>query len=191
MGSGTSGATAGGSAGESGTADPALRGLVGPGCADYLAAVPSGPGSITGMGTEPLTAALAHDPLLGTFDRAVTGGLNPKVSLTATLGAGNLTVFAPLDSAYAAIPAASLQRLTADTAGWRKALSLLVVRGRLDPAGVQGTHATLAGSPLRVRSTAAGLQVGDAHVVCGGLRTRDATLYLLDAVPLPGGGSAG
>ncbi len=142
------------------------------------------------MAGESLTAALAGNPLLRTFDRGVTGGLNPKVNLAETLHGGNLTVFAPIDSAYAALPSGTLQQLTTTTATWRKALSYLIVRGRLDPSHVDGTHPTLAGSPLIVRTTAGGVQVAQAHVVCGGLRTRDATVYLLDAVPLPGGPGA-
>jgi uncharacterized surface protein with fasciclin (FAS1) repeats len=171
--------------------DPASAGLVGPGCADYLAAVGTGRGSVAAMAAEPLTSALAENPLLGTFDRALTGHLNRQVVLTAALRGGNLTVFAPIDSAYAALSPVALQQLTQSPTALRKALSYLLVRGRLTPTLVGGAHASLAGVPIRVGSSAGTLQVGSAHVVCGGLRTRDATVYLLDAVPLPRAGSAG
>jgi uncharacterized surface protein with fasciclin (FAS1) repeats len=142
------------------------------------------------MATEPLTSALGDNPLLATFDRALTGRLNRQVVLTAALRGGNLTVFAPIDSAYAALSPVAFQQLTQSPAALRKALSYVLVRGRLAPTDVPGVHGSLAGVPIRV-DTAGGLSVGSARVVCGGLRTRDATVYLLDAVPLPGAGSAG
>jgi uncharacterized surface protein with fasciclin (FAS1) repeats len=158
---------------------------VGSGCGDYDASVPSGPGSIAAMSSEGVTAAVAANPLLKTLDKGISGRLNAKVSLTATLADGQFTVFAPIDSGFATMPAATLQKLTLDPSSLRKALSHLVVRGQLSPSQVVGTHSTLAGDPITVTSAAGTLRVGRATVVCGGLHTANATIYLVDAVPSP------
>ena len=57
--------------------DPAAN-LVGPGCADYAAQVPSGAGSI--QGTSPVLVAVApsNNPILATLDAAGRGQLNPR-----------------------------------------------------------------------------------------------------------------
>lgn len=175
------GATSPGTPG--GGADPAVRGLVGSGCADYAAAVASGPGSIAAMRTEPVTVALAANPLVTTLVQGLSGRLNPKTSLTQTLDVGDFTVFAPIDSAFAKVPAASLQKVTLNPAALRKMLSHLVVRGQLAPSEVVGSHLTLAGDSISVTSTSGQVAVGAAQVVCGGLRTANATIYLVDAVP--------
>ena len=65
----------------------------------------------------------------------------------------------------------------------RKLLSHLVVRGQLAPGQVTGSHLTLAGDSIAVTSASGQLAVGAAQVVCGGLRTANATIYLIDAVP--------
>jgi uncharacterized surface protein with fasciclin (FAS1) repeats len=174
--------TAAGPLAESGV-PPALRGLVGSGCADYAAAVPSGAGSIPSMGAEGVSAALAANPLLSTFDQGLTGRLNHQVSLTGSLADDEFTVFAPIDSAFAKVPAASLQKVTLSAPALRKMLSHLIVRGQLAPSQVAGSHTTLAGDPITVTSASGQLAVGSAQVVCGGLRTANATIYLVDAVP--------
>ena len=60
--------------------DPAAN-LVGPGCADYAAAVPSGAGSVEGMAADPVAVAASNNPLLKTLTAAVSGQLNPNVNL--------------------------------------------------------------------------------------------------------------
>src|SRR4051794_16258558 len=53
--------------------------LVGPGCADYSKAVPTGMGSVAGMATDPLSVAASHNPMLSTLAKAISGSLNSKV----------------------------------------------------------------------------------------------------------------
>ena len=48
--------------------DPAAD-LVGPGCADYAAQNPTGPGSVTGMAQDPVAVAASNNPLLTTLTR--------------------------------------------------------------------------------------------------------------------------
>ncbi|MBX9640998.1 MAG: cell surface protein, partial [Mycobacteriaceae bacterium] len=46
--------------------------LVGPGCADYAAANPTGPASVQGMSMVPVTEAAANNPMLTTLTSAVS-----------------------------------------------------------------------------------------------------------------------
>ena len=50
--------------------------MVGSGCADYAAAVPSGDGSVAGMAQDPVAVAASNNPLLKTLTAAVSGKLN-------------------------------------------------------------------------------------------------------------------
>ena len=80
-----------------GDMDPAAA-LVGPGCADYAAAVPDGAGSVSGMAQDTVTVAASNNPLLTQLTAAVSGQLNPEVDLTGDLdAASDITVFAPVD----------------------------------------------------------------------------------------------
>ena len=115
------------------TADPAAD-LVGPGCADYAAAVPDGPGSVTGMSTDPVAVAASNNPLLTTLVAAVSGQLNPDVNLVDTLNGDEFTVFAPVDDAFAKIDPAD-HRVAQDRL--RDAL--------VDPHVPRGARAAVAG----------------------------------------------
>ena len=61
------------------TNDPAAN-LVGPACAAYAEAVPSGAGSIQGMSQDPVAVAASNNPMLTTLVQAVSGQLNPDVN---------------------------------------------------------------------------------------------------------------
>jgi uncharacterized surface protein with fasciclin (FAS1) repeats len=159
-----------------------VAGLAGSGCADYALSVPTGPGSISGMAGEPVTAALAGNPLLTTFYAALSGRLNRKVDLTGQLRTGSLTVFAPVNSAFALLPAARLARLRTDAPALRALLRTHLVAGRLGPDHVVGRQVNLAGGSVTVAGPAGALRVGSASVICGGLRTADATVYLIGRV---------
>lgn len=135
------------------------------------------------MPAESLTAALTANPLLDTFAHGLTGDLNHQVSLSESLSSGEFTVFAPIDSAFAKVPAATLQEVTLSASTLRKMLSHLIVAGQLSPSQVVGSHETLAGDAIAVTNPGGQLAVGSARVVCGGLRAANATIYLIDAVP--------
>ncbi|MEP6560640.1 MAG: fasciclin domain-containing protein, partial [Nakamurella sp.] len=88
--------------------------LVGPGCAAYAAQVPSGAGSVGGMAQDAVATAASNNPLLTTLTAAVSGKVNPGVDLVNTLNSGEFTVFAPVDSAFAKVDAATMTTLTTD-----------------------------------------------------------------------------
>ncbi|TDD19984.1 fasciclin domain-containing protein [Kribbella turkmenica] len=186
--SGAAGAPANQNTSPSTSATPSTdmaAGLVGPGCADYAKANPSGAGSIDGMAAAPLATAASGNPLLTTLVSAVSGKLNPKVDLVSTLNGGEFTVFAPVDAAFAKIPAATVNTLKTDDALLSKILTYHVVPGQLDPMAVVGKHVTVEKQEVTVTGSGDSLKVNDAAVICGGVKTANATVYLIDSVLMP------
>ncbi|TCC27024.1 fasciclin domain-containing protein [Kribbella speibonae] len=159
--------------------------LVGPGCADYAKANPSGAGSIDGMAAAPLATAASGNPLLKTLVAAVSGKLNPKVDLVSTLNGGEFTVFAPVDTAFAKIPAATVNTLKTNDALLTKILTYHVVPGQLDPSSVVGKQTTVEKQAVTVTGSGDSLKVNNANVICGGVKTANATVYLIDSVLMP------
>ncbi|ORL80649.1 fasciclin domain-containing protein [Prescottella equi] len=168
----------------SGTAAPAAD-LVGPGCAEYAATVPDGPGSVAGMAQDPVAVAASNNPMLKTLTAAVSGQLNPDVNLVDTLNGGQFTVFAPTDAAFAKLDPATVEQLKTDDALLTKILTYHVVPGQLAPSDVDGTHATVEGGDVTVTGSGDDLKVNEAGVVCGGVQTSNATVYLIDSVLMP------
>ena len=160
-------------------------GLVGPGCADYAKANPSGAGSVDGMAAAPVATAASGNPLLKTLVAAVSGKLNPKVDLVSTLNGGEFTVFAPVDAAFAKIPAATINTLKTDDALLSKILTYHVVPGQLTPDAVVGQQTTVEKQPVTVTGSGDNLMVNNAKVICGGVKTANATVYLIDTVLMP------
>jgi uncharacterized surface protein with fasciclin (FAS1) repeats len=166
------------------SADPAAN-LVGPGCADYAKQVPTGAGSVQGMSQDPVAVAASNNPLLTTLVSAVSGKLNPNVDLVSTLNGSEFTVFAPVDSAFAKIDPAVIDSLKTDTATLTSILTYHVVPGQIEPSKIVGTHTTVEGGAVTVTGSGDNLMVGDAKVICGGVQTANATVYLIDSVLMP------
>lgn len=165
-------------------ADPAAN-LVGPECAAYAEAVPDGAGSITGMSTDPVAVAASNNPMLTTLTMAVSGELNPDVNLVDTLNGSDFTVFAPVDDAFAMIDAATIEGLKTDADTLSSILTYHVVPGQLTPDQVAGELTTVQGGTVEVTGSGDTLMVNDANVICGGVVTANATVYLIDSVLMP------
>jgi uncharacterized surface protein with fasciclin (FAS1) repeats len=176
--------TSSGMPSESGTSAEAAT-LVGPGCAAYAEANPTGAGSVDGMATEPVATAASNNPLLTTLTAAVSGGLNPDVNLVDTLNSGEFTVFAPTDDAFAKIDPATIESLKTDSDTLTKILTYHVVPGQLSPDEIVGEHETVEGQMVTVTGPVDTLTVQDASVICGGVETANATVYLVDTVLMP------
>lgn len=148
------------------------------------ATVPAdGPGSFSGMATDPVATAASNNPALSTLVTAVTAaGLGDSLN-----SADGITVFAPLDDAFAAMDKATLDKALADPTGLlTTVLTYHVVSGRLAPDQLAGTHETLQGDTLEVTGSGEDFTVnGTAKVVCGNVPTANATVYLIDGVLLP------
>jgi uncharacterized surface protein with fasciclin (FAS1) repeats len=164
--------------------DPAAN-LVGPGCEAYAEQVPDGAGSIEGMSTEPVAVAASNNPMLTTLVSAVSGELNPDVNLVDTLNGGEFTVFAPVDEAFEAVDAATFDTLSTDADLLTSVLTYHVVEGQTLPEDLPGEHTTVQGDTLEVTGSGDELMVNDANVVCGGVMTQNATVYLIDSVLMP------
>ena len=165
--------------------DPAAN-LVGAGCAGYAEAVPDGEGSVAGMAEDPVATAASNNPILTTLTAAVSGGVNPDVNLVDTLNGDEYTVFAPVDDAFAKIDPATIEVLKTDAALLTSILTYHVVPGQVLPADIEGTHTTVNGADLEVTGSGDDIMVnGEAAVICGGVQTANATVYLIDTVLMP------
>jgi uncharacterized surface protein with fasciclin (FAS1) repeats len=60
-----------------------------------------------------------------------------------------------------------------------------VVPGRLSPAQIDGTHETVQGTDLTVSGSGDNIKVNNAAVICGGVQTANATVYMIDTVMMP------
>ncbi|HTX94556.1 MAG TPA: fasciclin domain-containing protein [Mycobacterium sp.] len=159
--------------------------LVGPGCADYAAANPSGPASVQGMSQVPVAVAASNNPMLKTLTSALSGQLNPKVNLVDTLNNGQYTVFAPTDAAFGKLPGSTIDQLKTDSNLLTRILTYHVVQGQVSPAKIIGSHKTLQGADVTVTGQGNNLNVNNAGVVCGGVPTANATVYMIDTVLMP------
>jgi uncharacterized surface protein with fasciclin (FAS1) repeats len=166
----------------------AAANLVGPGCADYAEAVPDGAGSVEGMAQDPVAVAASNNPLLKTLVAAVSGQLNPKVDLVDTLNGDEFTVFAPVDDAFAQLPKDTVAALAKPKNADQLAsiLTYHVVPGQISPEEIAGsTQTTVQGGDVEVSGEGDSLKVNDASVICGGVQTANATVYLVDSVLMP------
>jgi len=154
--------------------------VFGSGCA----AVPKdGKGSFNGMATDPVATAASNNPLLKTLVTAVgAAGLGDTLNTTP-----DITVFAPVDSAFAKLPPAALKAALADPKGdLTKILTNHVVKGKISPDMLAGDHKTLAGGTLKVTGSGEAFKVnGGSNIICGNVPTANATVYIVDGVLLP------
>jgi uncharacterized surface protein with fasciclin (FAS1) repeats len=161
--------------------------LVGSGCSDYAAMHPDGPASVSGMSQDPVAVAASNNPELTTLTAALSGQLNPQVNLVDTLNSGQYTVFAPTDAAFNKLPASTIDHLKTDANMLKSILTYHVVSGQLSPAQVDGSHNSVEGAPVNVTGGGNGLKVNNAGLVCGGVPTANATVYMIDTVLMPPG----
>jgi len=161
--------------------------MVGAGCSAYAKQVPSGEGSVAGMAKDPVATAASNNPLLTTLVKAVSGQVNKKVDLVDTLNSDEFTVFAPVDSAFAKLPAKTVASL-AEAKNATTLTSILtyhVVPGQIAPDKIVGDQKTVQGETVKVTGSGDDLKVNGATVICGGVQTANATVYLIDSVLMP------
>jgi uncharacterized surface protein with fasciclin (FAS1) repeats len=147
-------------------------------------AVPaSGAGSLEALAQDPVATAAANTPQLSTLVTAVK-----KADLVNTLNsAQGITVFAPTNDAFSALPKATLDKALGDPDGLlTTVLTYHVVQGQLAPDQLAGSHKTLQGDTIQVSGSGEDFTVnGNSSVVCGNIKTANATVYLIDQVLLP------
>jgi uncharacterized surface protein with fasciclin (FAS1) repeats len=147
-------------------------------------AVPaSGAGSLEALAQDPVATAASNTPELSTLVTAVK-----QAGLVDTLNsAQGITVFAPTNDAFSALPEATLDKALGDPDGLlTTVLTYHVVQGQLAPDQLAGSHKTLQGGTLQVTGSGEDFKVnGNSGVVCGNIKTANATVYLIDQVLLP------
>ncbi|MGH3913057.1 MAG: fasciclin domain-containing protein [Pseudonocardiaceae bacterium] len=169
-----------------------IQDITGPACSQVPT---SGEGSAAGMVDDPVATAASNNPLLETLVAAVTAA-----NLGDTLNSAEaITVFAPINSAFEALPPGTVEQLTTapdaaePTSQLSQILTTHVVGTRYDAEGLSsaGTVESLqAGSELTIGGTAPdALTVSSggvtANVVCGNVPTANATVFLIDKVMMP------
>ncbi len=151
-------------------------------------AVPTeGEGSFTGMTDDPVATAASNNPALSTLVAAVTAA-NLGDSLNT---APDLTVLAPANPAFEAVPADALNALLADTPQLTAVLTHHVIQGRLTPEQLAGTHTTLNNDEVTIEGEGENFTIEgtvtemEASVICGNVQTANATVYIIDQVLAP------
>jgi uncharacterized surface protein with fasciclin (FAS1) repeats len=174
------------------TAPPSLEAaqtLVGPGCAAYAEKYATGPGSILELADKPVAEAIEDHPMLRLFSSAISGDLNERVDLTQELDGGEFTIFAPTDDAFSAKVPKQWTRTLAAPKSANALTDLLrfhIVDDEQAPGDLSGSLETSGGEKLTIERDGDRIRIADqANVVCGGLRTANATIYLIDSVLMP------
>ena len=110
---------------------------------------------------------------LGTL-HATRDGVEPFVSMVPV---------AWLPGPQAVIHVSALAPHTRDLAQNPRVSLMLTAEPGLD--AVEGTHATVQGDEVEVTMDGETMMVNDSNISCGGIKTGNATVYLIDSVLLP------
>jgi uncharacterized surface protein with fasciclin (FAS1) repeats len=151
-------------------------------------ASPFGPGcaametSLAGIADQPAGTALSQVSELSMLSDAVKkAGLEEKLN-----SAKDITVFAPDNKAFDAIPKEARDKLMADKDELAKVLNYHVVEGKKAPADLaDATLKTMQGGDLTVKGSGEDLTINGAKIVCGDVHTSNAVVYVVDKVLMP------
>ncbi len=142
----------------------------------------SGMGSFHSMSMDPVVTAARHNPLLTTFAAEISmAGLTGELN-----GMHALTVFAPANSAFSKLHTADMTMLH-NHAELAKILKYHIVAGRVTPNELASgkTLRTLEGGTLSGAKMGSVYEVNSAHVICGNIKTANATVYVISKVLIP------
>jgi uncharacterized surface protein with fasciclin (FAS1) repeats len=155
----------------------------GPAC-DQVPA--TGDGSFQGMATAPVASAASANPLLSTLVTAVGAAdlVEPLNSAPA------LTVLAPANPAFDAIPKKDLNALLKNKPALTTVLTHHVIPGKLSPDQLAGDHQTLAKDTVTISGSGEDFTIdagngNTAKILCGNIQTANATVYVIDSVLMP------
>jgi uncharacterized surface protein with fasciclin (FAS1) repeats len=165
--------------------------ITGPGC-DRLPN--EGEGSAQDMADAPAATAVSANPQLSTLEATIK-----SAHLVDTLNsAETLTVFAPVNSAFDALPPGAFQELTTDPDAGQpnsrlaQVLTTHVLSTRHDAQSLQqastvpslqGTQLTIGGTAPDALTVSSGEVI--ANVICANIPTVNATVFLIDRVLTP------
>ncbi|MDT8997992.1 fasciclin domain-containing protein [Paucibacter sp. APW11] len=130
----------------------------------------------------PLAEALTRDAQLSTFNRLVEqAGLKDELR-----AAGPLTVFAPSDEAFKAVPAKTLESLNANKEQLKAVLRFHIVAAKLAAADIKpGNQTTLQGAPLMLARAGDFVTVEEAMVQRADLGASNGVAHVIDRVLMP------
>lgn len=128
----------------------------------------------------------------GSFETLVTA-VKAAELVEVLQGEGPFTVFAPLDSAFAALPDGTIPALLEDKAKLKSVLTFHVVPGRVlsgdipmaSGDAVSVRPATVQGQKLSVTKTEKGVMVNGARVVKADIIAGNGVIHVVDKVLLP------
>ncbi|MDO9473923.1 MAG: fasciclin domain-containing protein [Caulobacter sp.] len=117
-----------------------------------------------------------------------------RTNLTALIKAQKtVTVFAPTDAAFAALPAGEMDRLMKDPAALQGLLVYHLINTPIESAklvGAKGPVNTVAGSGLVLDGSGEGLKANTANILVADVKTSSGVLFVVDAVLTPEGAAA-
>ncbi len=156
---------------------------------DACSQIPAdGDGSSAGMAEDPAATAASNNPLLSTLVAAVTAAdLGDALNDTSA----EYTIFAPINSAFEALPAGTVESLTTDPEQMDTLVNILqqhVVEGKMDVDELiaAGEVTALNGGVDTIEAEGDTFTInGEATVVCGNVATANATVHLIDTVLMP------
>jgi transforming growth factor-beta-induced protein len=102
-------------------------------------------------------------------------------------GEGPLTVFAPTDDAFAALPEGTIEALLADVPALTDILLYHVVDGKVMAADVveMSEAMTLSGASLGIQVDMEKVMAGEAQVILTDIEASNGVIHVIDAVLLP------
>ncbi|MEK8084931.1 fasciclin domain-containing protein [Aquabacterium sp. A3] len=130
-----------------------------------------------------LAAAAMQESELSTFNQLVQqAGMQDALQ-----GSAPMTVFAPTNEAFKALPSATLEALSKNPDELRKVLKHHVVPGVHTQASIQGAvmMSTVADTKLPISKAGDYLTVESGLVIKGDIQTSNGVLHIIDAVALP------
>jgi uncharacterized surface protein with fasciclin (FAS1) repeats len=141
---------------------------------------------LSGCATAPASSTVAEttaaNPQLTILNKLIQ-----DAGMTDTLrAAGPLTLFAPSDEAFKAVPAATMEELAKDKARLRAVLAYHVVPGNLNSAAIKnGPVKTAQGSDLALYRAGAFITVESAVVTTPDVTASNGTIQVIDKVLIP------
>ncbi|MFZ4551844.1 MAG: fasciclin domain-containing protein [Aquabacterium sp.] len=130
-----------------------------------------------------LSATIAAEQELSTFNK-----LAQDSGLAAQLGAnGPVTIFAPSDAAFKALPAETLSKLSKDPEALKNLLNFHIVQGVIKSTDITGssTKETLQGAKISISKAGDFVTVEDAMVTSADKVATNGVIHVIDTVLTP------
>jgi len=129
-----------------------------------------------------LAETVARTPQLSTFSQLIEqAGLKAELN-----AAGPLTVFAPSNEAFKAVPAKTMEALNQNPAQLKAVLSYHLVAGKLAAADIKNANvATLNGANVATARAGSFVTIEDALVQDGELSASNGVVHVIDRVLTP------